>query len=191
MKRSAGSFILMVVLLLTAPVTAYEAWQAPVGVNSEYLEEYEDILFRFTTALNRAVAAQAAHPQFLFDLEGLQQEFADLLYRWQLDAPVVVDYSSVTNVPDLTGTYSIVHHSSHSTLIINHRGSVITGELYNDEIKDGRIEADGSLYFIRSGPNQVWTGTISTTSEGKLRLSGTIDCPVTGQSGVFWEAIQK
>ncbi len=190
MRKSIG-FILLFVLLLTAtPAKSYEAWQPANESMVLDLAEYEDILDRFTLALERAITSRAAHPQFLEDLQGFQEEFAKLLQAL-LQKGGSMGYESVAKVPNLTGTWDIVGNRARSTLIIEHRGSVITGTMYGDVIKDGRMESDGTIHLIRSGPDQVWRGTISTTAEGQLRLSGTFDCPVTGMSNLEWEAVLR
>ena len=189
MNRNTGLVLLLALLLIAAPAASYEAWQPASDNSAMDFEEYADILDRFTAALERATAAQAAHPQFLADLQGFQEEFAALLYAWLQTAGSIEGYAAP--VPNLTGTYDLVANTFRNTLIIEHRGSVITGKLFNDDIKDGRIESDGSVHFIRSGPNQVYTGTISTTAQGQLRLFGTFDCPVTGGRNLTWEAIRK
>ena len=190
MKMPTGIVLLVIALLMTGPVMAYEAWQPATGDDSSLLAEYENILDRFTDALERAAAAQAAHPQFMADLEEFRAEFAELLLRWVQAAPPTDEYVSATNIPNLTGTWDIVANTHRNTLVIDHRGSVINGQLFGDEIANGRIEADGTVHFVRSGPNQVYTGTISTMVDGKLRLFGTFDCPVTGGRNLTWEAIR-
>ena len=190
MNRSIGLVLLLALLLTATPTTAYEAWQPADDSSVIDLAEYESILERFTAALERAETAQAAHPQFLADLQGFRTEFTALLLSWQQTERSSTDYAAVTQVPDLTGTWDLVANRHRSTLIIDHRGSLITGTLFNDEMKDGHIKDNGSVHFIRSGSNQVYKGTISTTAQGQLRLFGTFDCPVTGGRDLTWEAVR-
>lgn len=186
--------LLAVLISWTPAVLAYEAWTPPAAdTGIERLDEYADILERFGEAVQRAITAQAAHPLFLDDLVDFHAELTALLAFWHSPAAEQTwgDYSSAAAIPSVTGVWNVRANVTTGTLELQQSGAAISGRIFGDELRDGRIGADGSIHFVRTGSNQVYTGTLSQDSSGQWVLEGTFDCPVTGGRGVSWRAVKN
>jgi len=76
-----------------------------------------------------------------------------------------------------------------STMVIKQTGTTITGTVIGAPIVNGKILPDGSVSFIRKGPDQLYVGKIIRNSSGGPAIEGTFNCPITGMKNVPWRAI--
>lgn len=198
-KMVLAAFVLL--LVTTCTVCAYEPW-IPDTEPSKILADMAQTVANMEEALQRATASRSANPLFLEDLKAmisdLKASMADLSV--QIDqlseqaqpggyVSVITTVATPTPSYNLTGTWSIMGGTASSTMVIKQTGTTITGTVIGDPIVDGKILPDGSVSFIRKGPDQVYVGRIIRNSSGGLTIEGTFDCPITGMKNVPWHAI--
>ncbi len=99
--------------------------------------------------------------------------------------------STSGTLPNLSGEWVMIANSHRTTMKLDHQGGRLTGSLFNVPLREGNVLADGTVKFIRSGTNQVYTGRFSREPDGSWKLSGTFDCPVTRTTGNRWTATRR
>ena len=169
-------------LLVPALVFAYGTWQE----ETDPMDGVMAYMDRLDQAIQRAAAGRSAHPALLEELTSLAKDLRTALADLQQDSPWG-EYPPIT-ASDVSGQWAVVGNGHGGVLILDQEGMKLSGTIYGDLLAEARISLDGTIFFVRTGSNQVWTGTLDPTG---TKMTGTFDCPVTGGRGYLWEAVRQ
>ncbi len=89
---------------------------------------------------------------------------------------------------NLSGEWAVNVNNNRGYLTFRQEGLRLTGKILGDDLH-GEISTGGVVRFTRSGANQDFTATVNREPDGKLKLTGTFDCPVSGSNDLRWVAL--